>query len=63
LLLALVNAQFPFAASQLPTTHAFPVAQALAGPGWQTPPPQVSPTVQGKPSVHGTPLLALWTQP
>jgi hypothetical protein len=43
----------PVAGSQLSAVHWVPSSQVTGAPGWQEPPPQVSPAVQALPSSHG----------
>jgi hypothetical protein len=53
----------PVAGSQLSAVHALLSSQSsVPAPGWQLPPPQVSPVVQASPSSHGA-VLSVCAQP
>ena len=43
--------------------HTLLSLQTTAVPGWQLPPPQVSPVVQALPSLHGAVLFVCWQPP
>src|SRR5262245_10926336 len=52
----------PEAGSHESSVQTFPSLQLSGPPGWQVPPPHVSPTVQKFPSLHGAVLFEV-TQP
>jgi len=56
-----VNTQ-PVEVLQESFVHPLPSLHTVAPPGWQLPPPQVSPVVQALPSLHGI-VLFVRTQP
>jgi hypothetical protein len=47
----------PVAELQESSVHGLSSLQAIAAPGWQVPPPHVSPVVQALPSSHGLELF------
>jgi hypothetical protein len=55
--------QVPVVGSQVPATwHWSSAVQTVAGPGWQAPAWQVSPTVQASPSLHRVPVSGGFVQ-